>query len=221
MSNFGFFDLRLVHAYHIALEESRSAVGAKELLRNARQYPSLVEAVADCSIVVGTTTAAGRELHLPLLSLEAMGDRMKGSGQAAILFGSEKFGLSNEDMSHCHVLVRIPTRDEHGSMNLGQAVAVTLYELIRDPSRETTLSMKHTAPQEALTRMEQLLTEALSESGYLLQTATHAKLRRMIRRLELPPRDAVMWQGMFRQILWKLRGGGRAPDRIGDNQKEK
>ena len=51
--------------------------------------------------------------------------------RAALLFGSEKFGLGNEDMAHCHWLMRIPTRDEHASMNLGQAVAVCLYELAR------------------------------------------------------------------------------------------
>ena len=56
----------------------------------------------------------------------------------ALLFGSEKFGLSNEDMRHCHWLMRIPTREEHGSMNLGQAVAVCLYEIIRSPAAAKT-----------------------------------------------------------------------------------
>ena len=55
------------------------------------------------------------------------------SQPVALLFGSEKFGLSNEDMAHCHWLMRIPTREEHGSMNLGQAVAVCLYELVARP----------------------------------------------------------------------------------------
>ena len=59
--------------------------------------------------------------------------RRLASAPAALLFGSEKFGLSNEEMSYCHWLMRIPTREEHGSMNLGQAVAVCLYEMIRDP----------------------------------------------------------------------------------------
>ena len=56
---------------------------------------------------------------------------LRTSSPVALLFGSEKFGLSNEDLSHCHWLLRIPTREEHGSMNLGQAVAICLYELHR------------------------------------------------------------------------------------------
>ena len=52
---------------------------------------------------------------------------------AALLFGCEKFGLSNDDLSYCHYLVHIPTRAEHDSMNLGQAVALCLYELARAP----------------------------------------------------------------------------------------
>ena len=54
------------------------------------------------------------------------------TGNVALVFGSEKTGLSNDDLSHCHWLLHIPTRDEHLSMNLGQAVAVTLYELARE-----------------------------------------------------------------------------------------
>ena len=59
--------------------------------------------------------------------------RKLASTPVALLFGSEKFGLSNDDMSHCNWLMRIPTREEHGSMNLGQAVALCLYDLAREP----------------------------------------------------------------------------------------
>ena len=63
------------------------------------------------------------------------------TNRVALLFGSEKTGLSNEDLSHCHWLLRIPTRAEHRSMNLGQAVAVCLYELIRDASSHLCCSL--------------------------------------------------------------------------------
>ena len=133
MSNFGFFDLRLVNAYRVALEEARSGVNADAVLQEAREFSTVAEAVSDCHLVVGTTALGPRELELPFYGLEQAGKKMRrASGAAAILFGSEKFGLSNDDMSHCHWLTRIPTRGEHRSMNLGQAVAVTLYELIRN-----------------------------------------------------------------------------------------
>src|SRR5208283_277448 len=100
------------------------------------EYKNVAEAVADCTLVVGTTAVRHRELQHPLRRLE-YGARLirkhLGSSRAALLFGSEKFGLLNEDLSHCHWLMRIPTCEENISMNLAQAVAVCLYELIRDP----------------------------------------------------------------------------------------
>ncbi len=96
----------------------------------------MAEAVADCTLVVGTTAVSGRELLHPLKRLEHGARLIRkrlASGPVALLFGSEKFGLSNEDLAHCHWLMRIPSREEHSSMNLGQAVAVCLYELVREP----------------------------------------------------------------------------------------
>src|SRR6266851_4822871 len=136
MSNFGFPRLRLVNPYEPAFREARSAVGASKVLANAAVYENVAEAVADCTLVVGTTAVRHRDLHHPLRRLE-IGARFirkhLASTRVALLFGSEKRGLSNEDLSHCHWLLRISAREEHRSMNLGQAVAVCLYELSRDP----------------------------------------------------------------------------------------
>jgi tRNA/rRNA methyltransferase len=201
MSNFGFFDLRLVNAYGVAYEEARSAVGAAQLLRDARKYSSLAGAVADRTLVIGTTSGDNRDLALPLHPLP---DAPAIPPQAAIVFGSEKFGLSREDLAYCHWLLRIPSRIEHGSMNLGQAVAVVLYEAIR--TERSAPAEKHAAAsQESLVRLESLLTDVLRESDYKLSPSTALKLRRMIRRLDIAPKDAEMWQGMFRQVLWRLR----------------
>src|ERR1700688_2972432 len=115
-----------------AWREAKSAVGAGELLAQAKEFPTLAEAVADCALVVGTTAVGNREMKHPLRGLEEaarlIGKRME-TGRVAVLFGSEKWGLSNEDLSYCHWLMRIPTRVEHRSMNLGQAAAVVMYEL--------------------------------------------------------------------------------------------
>src|SRR5260370_14239891 len=89
-----------------------------------------------CTPVVGARPVAQRQLHHTLRRLDqASHPRHKhlAKSRVALLFGSEKRGLSNEDLSHCHWLVRIPTREEHRSMNLGQAVARCLYELVRHP----------------------------------------------------------------------------------------
>ncbi len=134
MSNFGISQLRVVQPYEAAFREARSAVGAARLLAEAQEFTSVAEAVADCSLVVGTTAAKDRELHHPLLRLEQAAPllRQHAGAKTALLFGSEKTGLSIEDMSHCHWLLRIPTREEHSSMNLGQAVAICLYEMVRE-----------------------------------------------------------------------------------------
>lgn len=96
LSNFGFTHLRLVNPYEVAFREARSAVGAAALLQTAREYHTLREAVADCTLVVGATAVGHRELRQPLRRLEygaRLICRRLASGPVALLFGSEKFGL--------------------------------------------------------------------------------------------------------------------------------
>src|SRR5208283_5200982 len=135
MSNFGFTRLRVVNPYDVAFREARSAVGVSHLMANAEEHRSMAEAVADCTLVVGTTAVRHREPQHHVHRLEhgaRLIRKQLASGRVALLFGSEKVGLSNQDISHCHWLMRIPTCEEHISMNLGQAVAVCLYELVRE-----------------------------------------------------------------------------------------
>jgi tRNA/rRNA methyltransferase len=134
--------------------------------------------------------------------------RKLASGNVALLFGSEKFGLANEDMSHCHCLTRIPSREEHGSMNLGQAVAICLYEIIRNPAAaKTAPEAKRAASAEERERIAARLEEVLARSGYVhsrTEGSTRMKIRRLIYRMQLNTHDAEVWLGMLRQILWKL-----------------
>jgi tRNA/rRNA methyltransferase len=127
----------------------------------------------------------------------------------ALLFGSEKFGLSNEDMSHCHWLLRIPTREEHGSMNLGQAVAICLYELRRSSEAAgQRFAPPEIAPAEDQERITALLLELLNRSGYIGERTARSselKIRRLVRRLGISASDSETWLGVFRQILWKLK----------------
>ncbi len=205
VSNFGFESLRLVDAYRVAVDEVRSAPGAGRILEGAREFATVREAVADCELVVGTASMDLRESRMPLDRLEDAAPLIRGTaGNVALLFGSEKYGLSNDDISYCHRLVRIPTRPEHGSMNLGQAVAVCLYELIREPGLYPA-GVRPQAPAEQLDRLADGLSTVLTESGYAQMPATTHKIRRLLRRLQLSPKDAQAVQGMVRQVLWKLR----------------
>jgi TrmH family RNA methyltransferase len=211
MSNFGFSELRLVNPYAVAFREARSAVKAHAVLEQAREYPTVAEAVADCAMVVGTTAIGPRVLEHPLRRLEFGGKliaRKLTTAPVALLFGSEKFGLSNEDMSYCHWLMRIPAREEHGSMNLGQAVAVCLYEIIRNPAAgKIAPEAKRPADAAHLERVTEFLETILDRSGYVharVEGSTRMKIRRLVRRLQLTAHDAEVWLGMLRQILWKL-----------------
>jgi tRNA/rRNA methyltransferase len=106
----------VVNPYDVAFREARSAVGAAGVMKSAEEFPALADAVSDCPLVVGTTTLRNREPHQPLYPLEEGGRRIRkalASGRVALLFGSEKVGLSNDDLSHCHWLMHIPTREAH------------------------------------------------------------------------------------------------------------
>jgi len=212
MANFGFSQLRVVNPYDVAFREARSAVGAAPLLQSAEEFPSVAEAVADCRLVVGTTSVGHRELQHSIRRLE-YGARLIGrtlrEAPVGLLFGSEKFGLSNEDMSHCHWLMRIPTIDADLSMNLGQAVALCLYELARDPkaaeAKPEKIRRAGAGENEQITA---LLTEVLRESGYInpvTAASTEEKIRRLIRRLDVGDRDVPVLLGMLRQVLWKVK----------------
>jgi TrmH family RNA methyltransferase len=218
MSNFGARRLRVVNPYDVAFREARSAVGAAEVLGNAEECGTVAEAIEDCTLVVGTTAGGRRELQQELRRLEVGAREIHlkiKTGPVALLFGSEKVGLSNEDMSYCHWLMRIPTRAEHGSMNLGQAVAVSLYELVRVGAAERGNGAKPktqdtTARAGDVERLTSLLGEVLSASGYVkprAAKATEEKVRRMVRRMALNTPDAELWLGMLRQMSWKLGAG--------------
>ncbi len=208
MSNFGFTDMRLVKPYDLAFREAKSAVKSEYILEQARVFETVAEAVADCTLVVGGTSVGHRDLHLPLYRLEAAGPMLKQADGAAVLFGSEKFGLSNEDMSYCHWLYRIPAREEHGSMNLGQAVAITLYELRRETAAE---SQRFEPPARAegaeFERITGLFYQLLTDSGYIqerMADQAEVRLRELVNRLGISASDARTWQGILRQIQWKM-----------------
>jgi tRNA/rRNA methyltransferase len=120
-------------------------------------------------------------------------------------------------MSHCHWMTRIPTREEHGSMNLGQAVAVCLYELVRGQKtdlpgiapirKDQVRKQDKMAESGEVERLTQVMLKVLRDSGYIKPraVASEDKLRRLVRRMDLKANDADVLVGMMRQVAWKLR----------------
>jgi tRNA/rRNA methyltransferase len=136
--------------------------------------------------------------------------RRQASGRIALLFGSEKRGLSNHDLSYCHWLMRIPTREEHSSMNLGQALAVCLYEVVRETRTARPPAKLQLATVGEVERITTMLFDALNASGYVKPgsaVSSQEKVRRLVRRLHMQASDVELWLGMLRQIIWKLQCG--------------
>ena len=216
LANFGLTQMGVVAAFEPTWDEARqAALSGDRVIAAARAVTSLADILSDTTLVLGTTTGSrrnlGREL-LPLPELAAWLGLRKARGRAALLFGSEKTGLSNEDMSHCHALVRIPTTPDCPSMNLGQAVAVCAYELARSgivshqPPRVTAFSSAP-ANLQTLDHVLERAAHVLDVSGYLhpkSRAAMLLKLRRLLLDLNLTTSDARILGGVLSQVEWKL-----------------
>jgi TrmH family RNA methyltransferase len=220
MRDFGFRHLRVVNEFPVPFEAARSAVDASEVLAEAMICGCVAEAVADCTLVVGTTAVGERDLQHKLLPVVEAGavmraEVMEDGRRVALLFGSEKTGLSNEELSHCHWLLTVPMNENGGerhlSMNLGQAVAVCLYELARAPEATSPIPVgkESNVPAGTTERLTQLLHETLDASEYTRHHPANcdsAQVRRLVLRMGADAKDAPVWLGILRQVLWKLRG---------------
>jgi tRNA/rRNA methyltransferase len=130
------------------------------------------------------------------------------SGRVALLFGSEKIGLTNEDFTHCHWLLNVPTYEQQISMNLGQAVAVCLFGISNEVPNEEPPSEDQPAASGEVEKITQALYEALKISGYVKpgnDAVSEEKVRRLMLRFNMQAMDAKVLLGMVRQIVWKLR----------------
>ena len=217
MTNFGVSQLRVVNPYLLAFREARSAVGAADLLKKAEEFKTVADAIADCSLAVGTTAVRDRALKHAVKKLgQDSADEIRSHlkiGRAALLFGSEKTGLSNDDFSHCHWLLTIPTKEQNISMNLGQAVGVCLYELARSVSAQKTIEKEDPASAGVLEELARGLYESLKISYYVKpgnDAVSEKKVRGLLRRMNLSAMDAKVFLGMIRQIVWKLRHEGKS-----------
>jgi tRNA/rRNA methyltransferase len=221
MRDFGFSDLRFVNEYTAPfeaaqLEATKSAVGAADVMKAARAFASVGDALADCTLAIGTTAIGGRQLSRPVLPLadaamEIINQLASPGSQVALIFGSEKTGLTNEQLSHCQMLVNIPmfapSDARHLSMNLGQAVAVCLYELGRggfEDARDLPAIQETQITADARERLTQMLVDAMEATGYSRRFPANARehvVRQLAMQLGKNQDEAVTWMGFLRQVL--------------------
>jgi tRNA/rRNA methyltransferase len=217
MANFGFEHLTVAAPYAPNWREAKSAVGAPDLLHNARTAEHLADVVAACTFVAGTGTLTHRKPEQPVIALPDLAPLLQRElargGRAALVFGPEKHGLTREDLSYCHVLVEIPTHPRQPSMNLGQAAAVCLYELGGRPAATLASSAcgdedhPSSASSAALDRLAEIIEETMIAARYSprsMQSANRHDLRLTLHRLGPSAHDTRRMMGLFRRILWRL-----------------
>ncbi len=218
MANFGFTRLAVVAPFEAHWREAKSAVGASDLLQSAKSAKCLPDAVADCTLVIGTGTLEHRKPEQPVIPLPELvpliQNELARGGRIALVFGSEKRGLTQEDLAHCRILTVIPTDPQQPSMNLGQAVAVCLYEIASRtgetaPEANPEPASDTVAPASArdLDLLAGVVEQTMLAAKYspaAMRKANRHDLHLLLHRLALNRRDASRILGFFRRILWRL-----------------
>jgi TrmH family RNA methyltransferase len=219
MKTMGLEDLWLVAPERFPAPEATAlAAGADDVLQNARVVPDLRAAIADCGLVVGTT-ARGRHLSWRIAEPREAALEIAAASQAskvAILFGTERTGLSNEDLQLCHTLLTIPTGQVYTSLNLAMAVQVVTYEVclaLRDRGSAVTrgegpVPLASSAEMEKFYgHLQQVLDEInfkdRTESGHLM-----ARLRRLFHRTVLDENEVNILRGILTAVQGKRRRAG-------------
>lgn len=216
MKNMGLRDLVLVGAAPGTLEDREAralAHGASDVLDGARPARDLGEAVAGCTLVVGTTGREARDAWTPR-ALAARLRELAGDGPVAFVFGPESSGLTTDELARCDLRLRIPTDGSHTSLNLAQAVLVVAYELHTAAGVAEGGPGHALAPAEAVEAAFAHLRSALLEVGFLdpqQPEAVLGELRALVARARPSPREVTLLRGLARQVGWAARlarGGG-------------
>ena len=206
MKNMAISDLVLVrprsfpHAESVAL-----AAGADDILAGARVVATVAEAIADCGFVAGTTSRP-RNYYWEFTTPRDIAARIASLPQenrAALLFGSERYGLGTEDLNHCNVLVRIPANPEYCSLNLAMSVQLLTYELFmarEQPQSHTQLELA-LAPSADVEHFYTHLLEVLKEidfedrTGHLME-----RLRRLFNRAQIDRNELNILRGILSAV---------------------
>jgi TrmH family RNA methyltransferase len=206
MKNMALSDLTLVRPRSFPHAEANAlAAGADDILSGARIADTVAEAIGDCSFIAGTTSRP-RSYHWEFTTPRDVAARIAGLGdtnRAALLFGSERYGLASEDLQYCNVLVRIPANPDYCSVNLAMAVQLLAYEIFM--AREQPLSHVQLelplAPSSDVEHFYAHLHQVLNEidfddrTGHLME-----RLRRLFNRAQLDRNELNIMRGILSAV---------------------
>jgi tRNA/rRNA methyltransferase len=191
------------------------ASGAEDILERAEEYPNLEEAVSEMGWVVGMTSRPGRDRG-PLFTPRELVKKLlpfPEDHKIGLIFGSEKEGLTNEELSRCRIFVKIPASKSFPSLNLAQAVMVVCYELFQSSVGKAKGQGIVLAPFHEVEKMFDHMETTLSAIGFLEDknpTRIVRALRGLFGRCGLQERDVQILQGIWSKMDWNLRARKRA-----------
>jgi TrmH family RNA methyltransferase len=206
MKNMSLTELVLVRPRAFPHAEANAlAAGADDVLAGARVVQTVAEGIADCAYIAGTTSRP-RSYYWEFTTPRDVAARivaLPGENRAALLFGSERYGLSGDDLRYCNVLVRIPANPEYCSLNLAMSVQLLAYELFmaREQPRSHTQLELPLAPSGDLEHFYAHLLEVLKEidfddrTGHLMD-----RLRRLFNRAQLDRNELNILRGILSAV---------------------
>ena len=201
-------------------EASARASGADDVLAAARVVPSLAEAVAGCGFVAATT-ARDRDQHFRVVDVREAAVRIVAEARrapAAVLFGAERSGLTNEQLETAHALVRIPASAAYPALNLAMAVQLVAYELFRAAGAGAATTAAPAAPLATAQEMQRLyahFAQVLEEIDFRDRTQggtqLMSRIRRFLQRAELDENEVHILRGILTAVQGRRRHAGEAP----------
>ncbi|MGH8139978.1 MAG: RNA methyltransferase [Steroidobacteraceae bacterium] len=220
MKNMAFEDLVLVRPKLFPHSEATArASGAGDVLARARVVDSVAESLAGCGFVAATTSR-DRDQNFRIADVREAAARIVSEAHrapAAVLFGAERTGLTNEDLEAAHILIRIPANGAYASLNLAMAVQLVTYELFRAQGAKV-VPLPSSVPLANPDEMDKLyihLAEVLEEIDFRdrTQSGTNlmARIRRFLQRAELDQNEVNILRGMLTAVQHRRRKAGNTP----------
>jgi TrmH family RNA methyltransferase len=220
LKNMALDELVLVRPrYFPHAEASARASGADDLLARARVVDDLATAVADCGLVLATT-ARERDQNFRILDARTAAQRLveeSAHQPAAVVFGAERTGLTNEELNCAHALLRIPANPDYAALNLAMAVQIVSYEILLARSATVPVPSRPAraaalATPEEMERLYVHLAEVLEQIEFRdrTQRGTHlmSRIRRFLQRAELDANEVNILRGILTAMQQQRRRAG-------------
>ncbi len=210
MKTMGLKDLCLVTPQQFPATEAESmAAGAQDVLTNATVVQTLDEAIADCSLIVGTS-ARSRNMSIPMLEPSSCADKLVSeacNSKVALIFGQETMGMTNEELLKCHYHVAIPANPEYPVLNVSAAAQILCYELFQGQQRlaasQSSNNSEQDEPYPQARQMElfyEHLETTLDDIGFIIRQhpgLVMTRLRRLFNRARPEAKELQMLRGIL------------------------